>query len=1142
MAEEREKSDVAKREEEILAFWEREKMFEKSLAKPSPKGEFVFYDGPPFATGLPHHGHILASTIKDAIPRYKTMRGYHVRRRWGWDCHGLPLENIIEKELGIRTKRDIEEMGVAKFNEAARDAVLRYADEWRRIIPRIGRWVDMDDDYKTMDASYTESVWWAFKSLHGQGLVEEGYKVMQLCPRCGTTLSNFEVSQGYKDIKDLTAVAKFELEDEPRTYLLAWTTTPWTLPGNVALAVGRDIEYVKWKEGDASYIAARNFYDSLGIDAAAESVSVESLVGRSYHSIFPGVADTLAEGSERDKLGAAFRVYAGDFVTTDEGTGIVHVAPAFGEEDLGLARAHNLPIIHHVDRAGRMVAAVPEVAGQLAKPKGNWKETDTAVVAYLGDKLYRAEEKEHSYPHCWRCDTPLLNYASTSWFVSVPKFRDRLVAENRKIGWVPAAIGENRFGDWLKNARDWSISRSRYWGAPIPVWKNERTGALTFIGSIEALKRHAKRSGNRYFLMRHGEAENNVRDELDSTDAKKWPLTEFGREQARKGGERLKGTGITKIISSPFARTRETARIVAETLGLDPERIEYDDRLRDFDFGELSGTSHDAFVERRKSLRYGDVVPGSTSYQREKIRFGEFLYSLERDYADETVLIVSHGIAVESFRAIVAGEHTRDMKVDRTDNPIPVYAEPVALDFVPLPHNEEYELDLHRPYLDEYQLVDTDGTPMHRVTDVFDCWFESGSMSYAQDHYPFEKDEFDPKEGWFKKAKGYPADFIAEGLDQTRGWFYSLLVLGTALFKKAPYKNVIVNGLILAEDGRKMSKSLKNYPEPMDIVESYGADALRLYLLTSPLLRGEDLRFSERGVAEVGNKVLGRLHNMLVFYQTYAPHDVPGETGNDLLDRWILSRLGEVQADMTKALEGYEIDRATRPLLDLVDDLSTWYLRRSRERMRTSPEAAATLRAVLKETSRLLAPFAPFYADYLYRALRSANDPASVHLTEWPEARKADPALIGSMARVRALASEALMLRQKANLKVRQPLATLSIPDALSPELQAILMDEVNVKEIRTDSQEVALDTELTPELIREGDIREFMRALADARKALGLAPSDKVVLTLDSSAKEKLDAREYAGVKEVRFKDLERSGYFVQLSTGETVFEIHAA
>lgn len=1088
-----EKSDAAKREEEVLAYWNDADVFQKSLEKPAPKGDFTFYDGPPFATGLPHHGHILASAIKDAIPRYKTMRGYRVRRRWGWDCHGLPLENIIEKELGVKTKRDIEEMGVGTFNEAARAAVLRYADEWKRIIPRIGRWVDMEDDYKTMDTSYTESVWWAFKSLHDKGLVEEGYKVMQLCPRCGTTLSNFEVSQGYKDIKDLTAVAKFELEDEPGTYVLAWTTTPWTLPGNAALAVGKDIEYVKWSDEHGTYIAAKNFFDSLGTEVEGTDVSVSALIGRAYKPLFPGVLDTLVDGKERDKLGAAFRIYEAGFVATDEGTGVVHIAPAYGEEDLGLARAHGIPVVHHVDREGRMLEAVPAVAGKLAKPKGNWKETDKLIVEYLGDQLYRSEEKEHSYPHCWRCDTPLLNYASSSWFVTVPKFRDKLVEENRQVRWTPDAIGQNRFGDWLKNARDWAISRSRYWGAPIPVWKNERTGAMTFIGSIAALTERAKRSGNRYFVMRHGGAENNALGFLDSSDAKRWPLTDAGRKEAEVGAATLSGEGITHIYASPFARTEETARIAARALGLSEDAIVFDERLKEFPFGDFDATKHADFLAWRAEHGYRDSVPGGGSYQETKRRFGEFLYALEREHEQACILIVTHGVGVETLQAVIAGADEAASKRIAEER-MPEFGTAVLLPFTPLPHNPDYELDVHRPYIDEYAMVDEDGAALHRVPDVFDCWFESGSMSYAQDHYPFNKEKFDPASGLFKKAKGFPADFIAEGLDQTRGWFYSMLVLGVALFGKSPYRNVIVNGLILAEDGRKMSKSLKNYPEPMDVVDRFGADTLRFYLLSSPLMRSEDLRFSERGVAEVSTKVFGRLHNTLVFYETYAAEArEQGSASANLLDAWMRARLNEVTAEATEGLESYELDRATRPLAALVDDMSTWYLRRSRERVKESPEAAAELRAALRHTALLIAPFAPFYAEYLFKRVRFENDPESVHLAEWPEARAIDATVLAGMAKVRAYASDALRLRQVSDIKVRQPLASLSIPDELAPEFAAILADEVNVKKVITGAKELALDTELTPELIVEGDERAFQRAVAEARKTEGFEPKDKV-------------------------------------------------
>lgn len=1143
---ESEKSDAAKREEEVLAFWQERQIFEKSLDKAAPEGDFVFYDGPPFATGLPHHGHILASTIKDAIPRYKTMRGHRVRRRWGWDSHGLPLENIIEKELGIKTKRDIEELGVATFNEAARSAVLRYADEWKRIIPRIGRFVDMEDDYKTMDTPYTESVWWAFSELHKKGLIEEGFKVMQLCPRCGTTLSNFEVSQGYKDIKDLTAVAAFELEDEPNTFALAWTTTPWTLPGNVALAVHPEVRYsFVLQEGKtyvlASALVSRYFEEDVTI---VREVLGSELVGRPYKPLMPGVIDALAEGKERDKLGAAFHIYAGDFVTTDEGTGIVHVAPAFGEEDLLLARAHCLPVVHHVDRDGRMSTSVPAVAGRLAKPKGNWKETDALIVEYLGEKVFLAEEKEHSYPHCWRCDTPLLNYASSSWFVLVPTFRDELVAENARIGWVPEAIGKNRFGDWLEGARDWAISRSRYWGAPIPVWKSERTGELTIAGSIEDLTRFAKRSGNEYFVMRHGEAKHNVLGIANCDASADYPLTEEGCRQAHQAAAHLRSKELTRIYASSLPRGKETAECVADELGIDPGTIVYDARLREFDFGELDGKPIQEFVEQRAECGYAEKIGNGESYQDVKERFGEFIYELERTHENERFLIITHGVGMEALEAVRVGANVEESKRIARHMDI-ACGEVRELDFIPLPHNPHYELDLHRPYIDDYVLMDGEGARLHRVPDVFDCWFESGSMSFAQDHYPFDKEVFDPHAGLLKRGKGFPADFIAEGLDQTRGWFYSLLVLGVALFGRAPYRHVIVNGLILAEDGRKMSKSLKNYPEPMDIVEQYGADALRLYLLSSSVMRAEDLRFSGRGVAEVGNKVLGRLHNMLVFLETYAPEEIPERLASEhVLDRWVSARLEETREAVTDALERYELDRATRPLTALVDDLSTWYLRRSRDRVKDSLEAASTLRAVLRMTALLFAPFAPFYAEYLFRRVKYSDDPESVHLADWPStlhdrAASKDDALIADMALVRTLASEALKKRQELSIKVRQPLATLYAPTLpQSEELIDILKDEVNVKAVEERGSEVELDTNLTPHLVREGDLREVARAVAGARKELGLSPKDTVSLTISTDAEATIEGERLAGVSRITYRDGAHP-YTVELSGGTASFSL---
>jgi len=505
------KNEIVEREEKILEFWNKNGIFKKSEEKEAPEGEFVFYDGPPFATGLPHYGHILAGTIKDAIPRYKTMRGFRVRRRWGWDCHGLPLENQIEEELNIKTKKDIEKLGVERFNRAARERVLRYAEDWEKIVPRLGRFVDMEHDYKTMDTSYTESVWWAFKKLHDKGLVYEGFKAMQLCPRCGTTLSNFEVSQGYKDITDLAITVKFELADEPGTALLAWTTTPWTLLGNMALAVNPEAVYVEISFGSERALLAKQRLSIVeGEYQIVREFPGSELVGRKYRPVFDYYKNIELKGKEN-----AWQVYGADFVTMEEGTGIVHIAPAFGEDDLALARANGIPIVHHVGFDGAMKPEVVELAGLQAKPKEDPTRTDVEVLKLLVKKnlLFKKEKVTHSYPHCWRCDTPLLNYAASSWFVEVTKFKDKLVAENKKIHWVPEDIKEGRFGNWLLHARDWAISRSRYWGAPIPVWKDGK-GNPVIVGSVEELKKHSKKSGNRYFVMRHGEADSNIRSLL----------------------------------------------------------------------------------------------------------------------------------------------------------------------------------------------------------------------------------------------------------------------------------------------------------------------------------------------------------------------------------------------------------------------------------------------------------------------------------------------------------------------------------------------------------------------------------------------------------------------------------------------------
>ncbi|MBU6323610.1 class I tRNA ligase family protein [Patescibacteria group bacterium] len=1125
MAEGKEKSDAARKEEEVLAFWNERRIFEKSLTKPAPLGEFVFYDGPPFATGLPHYGHIVASVIKDVIPRYKTMRGYRVPRVWGWDTHGLPIENIVEKELGFTHKKDIKAYGIEKFNERCRAQVQSYVGEWKKIIPRIGRFVDMERPYTTMDPSFMESVWWVFKQIYDKGLVYEDYRSMHICPRCETTLSQQEVAEGYKDVKDIAVTVKFKVNPgqkigsefvaDDKTFILAWTTTPWTLPGNVALAVGNEtpikpFRYVAWKENGATLIASASYYTKQkgpDVSAGVDMFGPKDLVGLEYEPPFPYYKnDETLKNREN-----GWKVYAADFVTAEDGTGIAHEAPAFGADDWELLKKYSLPFVQHVNYDGTMKREVTDFASMEVKPRSDDDSvrlaTDIAVLKRLQEHglLFAKENLTHSYPHCWRCDSPLLNYATASWFVSVTKFKDGLLENAKKVQWTPAHVKEGRFGKWLLGARDWSISRQRFWASAIPIWKDANGGA-TVIGSVEEFKAHVKKSGNRYFLMRHGEAENNVQEICDSDDSVPGALTAHGKEETEVAAKALKDAGITRIVHSPLSRTTETARIVAEVLGLPQEAVSADARLREIAFGIYNGKSiheyHASFAHPRDFMH--DRAEGGESWEDVKRRTGDFLYAYDRAHEDETTLIITHDGPAFVLQSAASGENAQAAALRRKGGVARdsfKNAEARPLPFTPIPHNREYELDLHLPYLDEVELVNDEGEALTRIPDVLDTWFDSGSMPYAEVHYPFEN------KARFEQT--FPAEFIAEGIDQTRAWFYYLHVLAGALFGKNAFRHVIVNGIVLAEDGKKMSKKLKNYPDPMAIVERYGADALRFYLLASPVVEAENLAFSEAGVDEVAKKNIGRLSNVLSFYRLYADETPASAASTHVLDRWILARLAELAEESTAGFERYELDRATRPLAAFIDDLSAWYVRRSRERFKEEGKdkaaALATLRYVLRESAKVMAPSMPFLAESVYQAAREEGEPESVHLAEWPAMRplpflkrlfaetEPDAKRISEMARVRALASEALQLRQKANLKVRQPLARLCVPGALSEEHQAILAEEVNVKRVETDAKELALDTELTPELVREGDERAFQRAVAEARKALGFSPHDAV-------------------------------------------------
>jgi len=1098
-------------EEKVLEFWRSADVFRRSVARKARKS-FVFYEGPPTANGKPGIHHILARSFKDIVPRYKTMRGYHVARKGGWDTHGLPVEIEAEKQLGLKSKREIEAYGIANFNAVCKQSVWKYKDEWERLTQRIGYWIDLKDPYVTYENRYMDSVWWILREVSKNKLLYKSHKIVPWCTRCGTGLSSHELALGYKEVTDTSVYVKFKVKPgekmgnftaDEKTYILSWTTTPWTLPGNVALAVGEKIGYEVIEHESGMLIAAAELAEKVlgsGLKVIAK-VSGRELVGVRYEPLFKVPELNTPE---------AYRVYPASFVTTTDGTGVVHTAVMYGEDDYALGREVGLPQFHTVNEQGIFIGSVPEVAGMPAKdPK-----TEHFIFDYLekNNLLFKTEKYTHEYPFCWRCGTPLLYYARDSWFIGMSKLQSKLKAANARVNWIPAHIKNGRFGEWISGVKDWAISRSRYWGTPLPIWECDSCGHTRVVGGIKDLAALLPKSGNRYVLVRHGYAENNLKGICVSwPETEPFPLTLQGRAQTDELARAIKRLKPSRIIASDLLRTKETAEVLGKATGTE---VLYDARLREIDVGDFNGQPVAAYGDyyRSNAEKFEKPAPNGESLTDVRTRIFKLLTELEAKYRGETIVIVSHEYPLWMAEGVLRGWATDDALRAKNDSEFIGNAEHRVFEFIPGPRDESGAYDLHRPYIDEVRFPCTAkqcrGT-MRRVPEVLDVWFDSGAMPFAQAHYPFEG-----KGRLMKQKIDFPADYISEGIDQTRGWFYTLLAVSTLLGKREAYKNVISLGLILDKSGQKMSKSKGNIVDPWEIVSKYGADAVRWYFYTvNP--PGEPKKFDEQDIGKALRQFIMLAYNSFVFFDTYADKSAQplGKPGT-MLDRWVISRLNSTVRKATDFLESYEVGEAARVIDDFTGDLSRWYIRRSRKRFQRSEDpadyaaASATLGATLEVLARLIAPFVPFFSEALYQSLH-AEEGASVHLADWPTANDAaiDPKLEKAMKEARSISSAALALRASSSLKVRQPLRALLVKDAASalagyPELIEIVKDEVNVKEVFFGAEitgDIDLDREITPELKEEGTVREFIRLIQDFRQDVKLSPLDIVSLSIDA-------------------------------------------
>jgi isoleucyl-tRNA synthetase len=1094
------KPDFPKLEEEVLKFWEENQIFEKSLEQTKDGQPYTFYDGPPFATGTPHYGHILASTVKDLFPRYQTMQGKFVRRRWGWDTHGLPIEEIVERKLGISGKKDIEKMGIQKFNETCREMVLQYVAEWRKTIRRMARWVDFDNSYKTMDRDYMESVWWAFKQIYDKGLIYEGRRVLLYCPRCETPISNFEVAMdnSYKEVTEEAVTAQFKVRNSPdRTgsghplfakegvggscYILAWTTTPWTLPGNVALAVGEDIDYSLVQAANGLYIVASTL---IGKIFTAESVLVKKelkgkdLVGLEYEPLFdvPEV--------KNDK---AFKVYTADFVNTEDGTGIVHTAVVYGEDDYNLGLKVGLPVVPLLDEKGKFNALAPELIRGIY-----FKDAEKLIKKDLTTRglIFAKHQHQHSYPHCWRCGTALYYNAIPAWFMNIQKIKLGLVKTNEDVNWYPEHLKHGRYQKSVEAAPDWNISRNRYWGNPIPVWKCE-DGHNTVAGSIKELGL----SKNVFYFSRHGESRGNI-EQINSCypETGVFDLTPAGLTRADNLADKIQSIGGADLIfASDLLRTKHTAEIVGKKLGVE---VKFDPRLREVNVSEeFNGKSMQEYNKQYPfDDRWEKGPRGGETNQQIQERMLEFVQEINKKYENKKILVVSHGDPILILQKYFGSERE-----------YPKYAEPFEMDVS--------IVDLHRPYIDDVVLKCKEcGKDAHRITEIFDSWVEAGSMPFAEYHYPFDQKEI------FESR--FPGQFVAEYIAQTRAWFYVMHVMGYNIFGKAPFENVVTTGTIQAEDGQKMSKSKNNFPDPWKVMEQYGVDALRFYLMNSVVMQADNINFSERELGVIYRKNILILWNVFNYFVTYANEAgwEPKPAGykpdlTNVLDLWIVAKTQELVNKVTEELDGYNTVKATRAIEEYIQELSTWYLRRSRGRK--DSHFFGSMRHALMTLAKVSAPAMPYMSELIYQNLNRNAEVVSVHLAKWPEKKELSEdqkVVLDQMQFVRETVEQGHGLRKISNIKLRQPLnsVTYALKEKLAKEYEEILADELNVKAVKFSAEGgsasgggVQFDLEITPELKREGLARELERAVQEMRKKSGLKVGEMAKLSYNTEDEE---------------------------------------